>query len=120
MSQFNQGDVVKMKSGGRAMTVLRISGEIVYLTYIHKGEIKQAQCHDSCIEKVKSAECSDLALVADELSRLRGVAEDKEQKLTQVGLILHAILGTIVPPTIINGVDCIDLAERVRAMLSQR
>ena len=51
---------------------------------------------------------------AENYHRMQRVAEEKEQKLTEVGLILHEILGTKNPPTRVIGIDCVELAKRVQ------
>jgi len=52
----------------------------------------------------------------EELCRMTHVAQEKEKKLTQVGRLLHEALGE-TPPGIVNGMDCISLAERVKNKL---
>jgi len=52
-----------------------------------------------------------------ECERLLSVAQQKEERLTEVGLILHDILGTECPPKLVNGMDCVALARRVQSII---
>lgn len=66
-----------------------------------------------------SDEYQKLSLLAERAKKLQRVAEEKEAKLTEVGLILHEILGSMNPPKAVDGTACIDLARQVQQRLKE-